>query len=54
MVRGHLPHKSWRLSSLYQRYQSAKFDYKQDTTFSSLKVGPYDRIKTKASLAYSG
>lgn len=31
-----------------------KFDYKQDTTFSSLEIGPHDKIKAKASFAYSG
>lgn len=36
------------------RYLSVKFDYKQDTTFSSLEIGPHDKLKAKASFAYSG
>lgn len=33
---------------------SVKFDYRQDTTFSSLEIGPHDKLKAKASFAYSG
>jgi hypothetical protein len=31
-----------------------KFDHKQDTTFTSLNIAPHDKLKAKASFAYSG
>ncbi|KAK7931185.1 Cytochrome P450 monooxygenase lolP1 [Apiospora marii] len=40
--------------SLAARDTCVKFDYKQDTTFTSLEIGPHDKLKAKASFAYSG
>ncbi|KAK8010744.1 Cytochrome P450 [Apiospora arundinis] len=35
-------------------YLSLKIDAAQDTTFSSLQIGPHDRLKAKVAPAYSG
>ncbi|KAK8080499.1 cytochrome P450 [Apiospora hydei] len=35
-------------------YSMSKLDPEQDTTFSSLEIGPHDRLKAKAAPGYSG
>ncbi|KAK8090755.1 LolP protein [Apiospora phragmitis] len=35
-------------------YSATKLDPLQDTTFSSLEIGPHDRLKAKSASAYSG